>query len=131
MFPAAVAAREPYATFYTPGKTALCSEVADITGDNPNFVPYLYCWTLNDGLKASRRPRASTLKAYKWHYELGGRLLGFGRSWWMNRKGAIGWDRGGVGDVLIRCGNRTPGLTCTNRAGHGFWLGRYRGYRLF
>jgi hypothetical protein len=22
-------------------------------------------------------------------------------------------------------------LTCTNRAGHGWWLGRYKGYRLF
>jgi hypothetical protein len=129
------AAREPYATFYTPGKAVLCSSVLDITGENPNFVPSLFCWTPNDGfnvaLGAGRRPHASTQKAYKWHYETGGRLLTFERAWWMNRNGVQGWDRGGVGDVLIRCTSTNTGLTCVNRAGHGFWLGRYRGYRLF
>ena len=33
--------------------------------------------------------------------------------------------------ALWRCVNRSTGLTCTNRAGHGFWLGRLRGSRLF
>jgi hypothetical protein len=135
VFPAAVAAREPYATFYTPGKAVLCSSLVDLTGDNRSFVPSLFCWTPNDGfniaLSASRRPRASTQKAYKWHYEPGGRPLGFGQAWWINREGVQGLGRGGVGDVLIRCVSRTNGLTCTNRAGHGFWLGRFRGYRLF
>jgi len=29
------------------------------------------------------------------------------------------------------CTSRTTGLTCVNRVGHGWWLGRYKGYRLF
>jgi hypothetical protein len=135
LFPAAAAAREPYANFYTPGKAVLCSMVADITGDNSAYVPWLYCWTPNDGftvtLTARRRARASMLKTNKWHYEPGGRQLSFGQAWWMNRNSNNGWGSGGVGDVLIRCVSRTTGLTCTNRARHGFWLGRFRGYRLF
>ena len=135
VFTLPAAAREPYASFYTPGKAALCSMVVDITGENPTYVPWLYCWTPNDGftvtLTASRRPHASTVKANKWHYEPGGRPLGFGKAWWMNRDSASGWGSGGAGDVLIRCVSRASGLTCTNRAGHGFWLGRFRGYRLY
>jgi len=60
LFPAAATAREPYADFYTPGKAVLCSAVVDITGENSNYVPWLFCWTPNDGftvsLRASRRP---------------------------------------------------------------------------
>ena len=36
------------------------------------------------------------------------------------------WRSGG-----FRCTSRRSGLTCTNRRGHGWWLGRYVGYRLF
>jgi hypothetical protein len=30
-----------------------------------------------------------------------------------------------------RCASRRLGVTCKNRSGHGFWLGRSKGYRLF
>lgn len=132
-FPAPATAREPYANFYTPAKAVLCSAVVDITGENSNYVPWLFCWTPNDGftvsLSASRRPSTRALKRYKWHYEPGGRTLRFGQAWWLNRDGVSGWGSRGTGDVLIRCVSRSSSLTCTNRAGHGFWLGRFPGYR--
>jgi Family of unknown function (DUF6636) len=36
------------------------------------------------------------------------------------------WRGGG-----FRCTSRPKGLTCANPSGHGFWLGRQRGFRLF
>jgi hypothetical protein len=40
---------------------------------------------------------------------------------------------GGViyGDETLSCFSRRSGLTCENVAGHGFWLGRYHGYRIW
>jgi hypothetical protein len=38
------------------------------------------------------------------------------------------WHIRGLG---FWCISRRTGLTCVNRAGHGWWLGRVRGYRLF
>lgn len=29
------------------------------------------------------------------------------------------------------CLSQRTGLTCKNRTGHGWWLGRFRGYRIF
>src|SRR4051794_6541114 len=69
----AVVAREPYADFHTPNRAVLCGRVVDITGDNPGYVPWLFCWTPNDGftiwLHANGMPRHATRLAYKWHYE--------------------------------------------------------------
>jgi hypothetical protein len=31
----------------------------------------------------------------------------------------------------LTCVSRATGLTCTNKTGHGWWLGRARGARLF
>lgn len=128
--------REPYASFYTPGKAIYCGSVVDITGDNANYVPWLYCWTPNDGytieLRDARRPPAGRYVAKnKWHYEPSTRRLTYRQDWWLNRVGQEGTGANGRGDVLIRCASRSNGLTCTNRRGHGFWLGRFRGYRLF
>ena len=53
------------------------------------------------------------------------RLLRFGQQW------SFGPDASGVGPINYRCWSRRTGLTCRNRQGHGWWLGRYRGYRLF
>ena len=92
-----------YANFYTPAKAVLCSALVDITGDNSNYVPSLFCWTPNDGftlsLSASRRPTTATLKRYTWHYEPGGRTLRFGQAWWLNRDGASG----GAGARVTSC----------------------------
>ena len=35
------------------------------------------------------------------------------------------------GTTVFICTSRRTGLTCSNRDRHGFWLGRYRGYRVF
>ena len=128
--------REPYASFYTPGKAAYCGSVVDITGDNPGYVRWLYCWTPNDGFTvelrdANRRPFARYVAKNKRHYEPSTRRLGYRQDWWLNRAGQEGTGTAGPGSVLIRCASRVSGLTCTNRRGHGFWLGRFRGYRLF
>jgi hypothetical protein len=128
--------REPYASFYTPGKAAYCSSVVDITGDNAGYVPWLYCWTPNDGFTielrdVNRRPSARYVAKNKRHHESSTRRLTYRQEWWLNRAGREGTGTAGQGNVLIRCASRTTGLTCTNRRGHGFWLGRYRGYRLF
>ncbi len=45
------------------------------------------------------------------------RLLGFGRYW---KFGA-----------LFGCVSRSTGMRCWNKAGHGWWLGRPGGHRLF
>jgi hypothetical protein len=131
----AALAREPGADFHTPGHAVLCGRVVDITGDNPAYVPWLFCWTPNDGftiwLHANGTPRHATHHKYKWHYERSPRALTFGSSWWLNRAGRAGFNALGAGDVLIRCISHASGLTCTNRADHGFWLRRYRGYRVF
>ena len=66
LFPAAATAREPYANFYTPVKAVLCSALVDITGENSNYVPSLFCWTPNDGFPLIEReppPHYDHLKA--------------------------------------------------------------------
>lgn len=50
------------------------------------------------------------------------RLVPFGQHW--NFRIAY------VGE-LYHCASRSTGLTCSNQVGHGWWLGRYRGYRIF
>jgi hypothetical protein len=60
---------------------------------------------------------------------LSARVLPFGKQWWFRK-----W-RSGIGSaprgLFYWCFNRTTGLTCANRVGHGFWLGRNRGVWLF
>jgi hypothetical protein len=109
--PAAFAATD----FVTPGRAAYC-------GVSHGEVPHhLICWTPNDGFTVAMYRFGSASNAYSksnrgWH-ELAGRVLRFGQTWSIRGY----WT----------CVSRRNGLTCTNRAGHGWWLGRYRGYRLF
>lgn len=111
----AVAAPEAfsYAEFRTPGEAAYCGR-----GDGADIT--LLCWTPNDGFTVTmgvrERPRKSYLQDNRGYVENQARILGFGRAW-----------RGGS----FVCRSRASGLTCTNRRGHGWWLGRYVGYRLF
>jgi hypothetical protein len=84
-------------------------------------------------LESTRRPLFGPLKANKGPVQsvlLTRWLLRFGETWWGNRRGEEG--RGsGKGRVLFRCTSRTSGLTCRSISGHGFWLGRVRGHRIF
>jgi hypothetical protein len=62
-------------------------------------------------------------------------LLGFGERWRyrcaiLADNATCASDRSG-GRAAFRCVSRRTGLTCRNSRGHGFWIGRYRGYDLF
>lgn len=95
----------------TPGEAAYCRVL---------YGPvHLICWTPNDGFTIN----LSTTRAPT-HFYWGGHkdfyrdvpLLGFGYYWT--------W-----GGATFRCDSNSNGLTCRNAASHGFWLGRYHGYR--
>jgi hypothetical protein len=51
--------------------------------------------------------------------------LKFGADW------TCCFDRRGFGAAYYTCMSRSNGLTCKNRSGHGWWLGRFKGYRIF
>ena len=99
--------------FRTPKKAAYCG-----TGHGPGAAQ-LVCWTPNDGftVRMSRRgkPKKRYLAANRGYYDYVGQVLGFGETW--RSEG-------------FRCTSRRTGLTCRNKRNHGWWLGRFRGYRL-
>ncbi len=108
--PAALAS----AAFKTPGAAAYCG-VTEGEGSNA-----LICWTPIDGFTIGMPrfgwPSFSYDRMNRGYHELA-RVLRFGQSWTI---------RG-----YWRCRSRRTGLTCTNRNGNGWWLGRYYGYRIF
>jgi hypothetical protein len=82
----------------------------------------LICWRPRDGLTLDMTRRGSVQihlnKRNRGYHDLApGRVLRDGQAW--SRPGY--W----------KCVSRPKGLTCTNRAGHGWWLGRIRGSRSF
>src|SRR5215211_1949130 len=103
--------------FKTPGEAAYCGLVIR----NYDAVK-LVCFTPNDGFTVAMTARGYPRKArvaLNFDRYPQAPMLRFGRSWWSSDAG-----------VWI-CTSRRLGLTCKNKAGHGWWLGRYRGYRLF
>ncbi len=133
------------ASFFTPNKAAYCKFHVPL-GFDLKAPPVLECWTPNDGFTVAMRPRSAVRKAYvddnKWRYARFIRRLTFKQDWWGSQTGDT--TDGGVvvptygegtgsprGTMLFRCRSRPTGLTCENRAGHGFWLGRFRGYRIY
>lgn len=102
------------ASFRTPGRAAYCGLSE---GEGPAV---LLCWTPNDGfgiwMRVHSRPRHDYNKNDRGFYDDSARVLRFGQTWIK---------------LGFRCTSRSTGLTCTNRAGHGWWLGRYKGYRVF
>lgn len=107
------ASAQAYAEFRTPGEAAYC-------GRDDGRTAALVCWTPNDGftvvMGVRGRPRKSYSGANRGYVENGAPLLRFGQVW-----------RGGS----FVCRSRSTGLRCVNRRGHGWWIGRYVGYRLF
>jgi hypothetical protein len=123
------------AAFYTPGRAAECILPENFgEGAKPSFGPLL-CWTPNDGFAVEMsydgRVRRTSLDARgmspgyvrTWARMMG--MLDFGKDWTWS------FNARGFGTLYYRCSSRTSGLTCTNRAGHGWWLGRFKGYRIF
>lgn len=102
------------ALFRTPGEAAYCTW--GLVGPPSQFV----CWTPNDGFTVQMTVRGRPRKYYepfnRGHLENSAPVLRFGHTM---RSGSI------------VCKSRRTGLTCTNRRGHGWRLGRYVGYSLF
>jgi hypothetical protein len=102
------------ADFRTPNKAAYCG-----TGHGPGAAQ-LVCWTPNDGFTVSMtrrgQPKKKYVEANRGYHDYVGQVLRFGQSWRSDG---------------FRCKSRRTGLTCRNKRDHGWWLGRFRGYRLF
>jgi hypothetical protein len=141
------AAFSPRPLFDTPNKAAYCWV------DGTSFDDYgakLSCWTPNDGFVAEvawngRRAHtyyaaaengsggcADCLRVLK-GYKPRARVLRFGQAYRLRCRDATSWDTCSQrsGSVTFTCTSRSGGLMCTNTRRHGFWLGRFRGYRLF
>jgi hypothetical protein len=135
----------PRPLFGTPGKAAYCY-VGQTSQEDASAS--LLCWTPNDGWSA--QISWNERRAFTSYYnrpasivhgigDLRGytprtRIIGFGQRWVY--RCADPWKMstchvGGAGVTAFTCVSRTTGLTCTNGAGHGWWIGRFRGYRLF
>ena len=85
------------------------------------------CFTPNDGfyvkLSGVLTRHARISKGYSGRF-VGYRnlrigLLAFGRPWCSSDA------------EIVTCRSRRTGLTCKHWLGRGWWLGRYRGYRVF
>lgn len=134
---------KPWAHFGTPGKAAYCyTEYAGYEDSRAQ----LFCWTPNDGWWVSipwngKRARTGIYDTFPQivhgktklkGYAPSARLLRFGQHWRLrcDDPGNFKTCRG-KGVTSFACASQSTGLTCRNAAGHGFWIGRYRGYRLF
>ena len=112
---AAASSAAAVAAFVTPHRTAYC-------GISEGEAPLsLICWRPADGLTLEMRQIGrvqkrihSSNRAYR--DPAPARLLRFEQKWRL-----LGWV----------CVSRSTGLTCTNRSGQGWWLGRLQGSRLF
>ena len=105
--------------FCTPNNAAYCG----MGPDSPHVrsQEYIHCYTPNDGfdvwMSRTGRPTASYVRAERGAYLHPYKRLAFGQS--------VSLLPG------FRCTSRATGLTCTNSANHGWWLGRFKGSRLF
>lgn len=103
------------AAFVTPNRAAYCG----VSEGEPPLR--LICWRPGDGftldMRRLGRARGKPYARNRGYYGAAGRALRFGQAWSV---------RG-----YWKCVSRRTGLTCTNHANHGWWLGLSRGYRLF
>jgi hypothetical protein len=116
----AAAPAAPQSVFYTPQWAAVCL-LAGPAG-KPSSAGVLMCVRPSDGFTIAMGPRDGP----RWRRErwargfrdpsAAARRLSFGQRWAVRP-----W----------RCVSRKTGLTCSNKVGHGWWLGRYLGYKTF
>ena len=119
--------------FRTPERTIYCGVVE--AHESPEwFVPPLTCWRPRNGFTVFLRARHAGRG--EWNPRNRGAdlfardVLGHDDWYWATR------SQSGLGyrareRVAYRCFNRRTGLTCTNRLGHGFWLGTRSGVHFF
>ena len=108
--------------FKTPGGAAYCQLEVENSSANA-----FRCFTPNDGwwIRFNRingnSPTVS--KGYSARYRdfhpTGASLLAFGKDW-----------HSSDADAVV-CRSRSNGLTCKTYSGLSFWIGRYKGYRIF
>jgi len=124
--------------FVTPGNAAYCYLGQNMAPENP----ILGCWTPNDGFQASVAYDTNRGSAgygargiFKDHMPRGYKVLRFGKTFrWRCQDIDASFATGCSphrGTTAFTCVSRRTGLTCRNRDGQGFWLGRFRGYRVF
>jgi hypothetical protein len=105
--------------FGTPNNAAYCGMGPD--SPHKRSQEYIHCYTPNDGFDVwmgrTGRPRARYVPSERGQYVKPYRRLAFGQS--------VSLLDG------FKCTSRRSGLTCVNPAKHGWWLGRFKGYRLF
>jgi hypothetical protein len=121
--------------FSTPGRAAECILPENFGEGAKTPFGRLLCWTPNDGFAVEmsydgrvRRTSLDRRGMSPGYIRTWARMMGtldFGKDWTWS------FDARGFGTLYYRCASRTAGLTCTNRAGHGWWLGRLKGYRIF
>lgn len=105
--------------FGTPNNAVYCG----MGPDSPHRYSqeYIHCYTPNDGFDVwvgrTGRVTASYVRAERGQYVHPYKRLAFGQS--------VSLLPG------FHCTSRSSGLTCTSPAGHGWWLGRFKGYRIF
>ncbi len=119
--PPTVARASALSAFHTAGWAAEC--YVPYPYEEPLWATGLVCVTPNDGftitMGARGRPRwyyDREARGYR-DYFAAQRLLRFGQYWAVRPY----WF----------CASKATGLTCWNKAGHGWWLSRYRGFRTF
>jgi hypothetical protein len=134
---------KPRPAFATPGQAAYCAvEQAGLEDARAE----LRCWNPRNGLWLTitwngRRAEKGAATAFPQiahgltkllGYRPRAPVLGFGRRWRLRcaARGDVATCRG-RGAVAFTCASARTGLTCRNAAGHGFWLGRPRGSRVF
>lgn len=113
--------------FHTKAWAAQC--VVPEWFESPKPFKNLVCWTPNDGFTVGMTTHGRPTKQYVAANEglrdrfFAKRLLNYRQSW--------RFDLFGYEPVTFTCTSLSTGLTCRNLAGHGWWLGRFSGYRLF
>lgn len=134
---------KPRPAFATPGQAAYCAvEQAGLEDTRAE----LRCWNPRNGLwltitwsgtradkgAATTFPQIAHGLTKLQGYRPAAPVLGYGRRWRLRcaEPGDVATCRG-RGVVAFTCTSLRSGLTCRNAAGHGFWLGRPRGSRVF
>ena len=119
----ATSAPHPLTGFHTPSWAAQCV-VTQLAAQNSTT---LTCWTPNDGFTVRMNNFGRASKSYIPKHR------GYRDTYWAKGVLSFGEDWGHVSPGLAQygCQSRRTGLTCGNHDGHGWWIGRYRGYRIW
>ncbi len=121
--------------FATPNGAAYCGIAETMAPENP----VLKCWTPNDGFVASiqwdqaaQKPQYGYSRSLKGYYPRGYRTKAFGSHYGYRCSKLTDSfaERCGYGVMIFFCSSKRDGLRCYNtQSKHGFWLGRYQGYK--